>query len=265
MVRRNRNKIADMIVVDLPTRFDCAYIIPVGDLHDGDPASEPDKLDEYIKWVMERDNAYMVLMGDLANVALMNSVSDTYRERYPARQQRIKLVEKFRPAAEAGKILGMVSGNHEWRIAKLVGDDFSETIARELEIPYHSDELWLKVSLGKDTRNGRRVAYSIYMTHGVGGGRTKGSKANNMHRLAEITDVDVYIVAHSHQIMTFPDDYYTADMKNNVVLKRKRVFVSIGGYLRREGYPARMVLPPSHIGSPRIRLDGKRKDAHVSI
>ena len=258
--------VAEVFVRQLPKSLDCAYIYPIGDIHTGDPASNTKKLKGYLEWILSVPNAFIILMGDLANVAICDSVSDTYSETEHPGDQYDSVVDLFRPAAKAGRILGMISGNHERRIYRKTGIDISKLMARELGVPYSPDEMWLKITLGrKRGGNQKRVAYTCYMTHGFGGGRLKGSKLNKVVQLAEITNVDVYFMAHTHQIGALPDDYYVVDAKNNVVLRKKRLFVSTGGFLDRKGYAVQFGFSPTHSGSPRVRLDGTRKDAHCSV
>ena len=248
--------------VELPRDLTSAYIVPIGDLHFGDPHCDVDKVKRYLAWVAERDNAFILLNGDLANIAIASSVSDTYSETVPVREQRKFLVKLLEPVAD--RILGMTGGNHEHRITKETGDDITEIIATILGVPYFEDEMWLKVSLGTG-RNGKRVAYSIYMTHGFGGGRRPGGKANNLETVAEISGCDVVITSHTHTMMALPLVKFVPDLQNNCVREVKQVAVSTGGYLKRGGYAARFGYKPVKIGSPRIRLDGTRKDAHVSV
>jgi len=158
--------------IDLPETLECAYIYPIGDLHLGDPHHDPEKLYRYLKFVRETDNAYIILNGDLANIATANSVSDTYSETCSVRDQRKQLVKMFTPVRD--RILGCTGGNHEHRIYRETGEDFTEVIATLLDIPYFEDEMWLKVSLGRYSQHGKSqkpVVYSVYATHGFGGGR----------------------------------------------------------------------------------------------
>ena len=50
----------------------------------------------------------------------------------------------------------------------------------------------------------RQMCYTIYTTHGRGGGRKEGAKAIRLADMASIVDADIYI--HSH---AFTNDYET--------------------------------------------------------
>ena len=80
---------------------------------------------------------------------------------------------------------------------------FSYTHLRQLcaEDKYSPEGVLLWVSFGESSRRrseGRRTTYSIYMTHGTGGGRTEGAKANRVAQLASVVDADIYLHAHLH-------------------------------------------------------------------
>ncbi|MFA4972161.1 MAG: metallophosphoesterase [bacterium] len=255
--------IAQIHAVELPTGLTACYLYPMADLHDGDRALQRAKLKAYLDFIEKTPDTYILLLGDLCNTAIIDSVSDTYDEEYIVDKQKDTIVETFWPVRS--RILAMTGGNHEHRISRSVGVDITKEIAGRLGVYYAPDEIYLKVSLGKSSRHAKRVAYGIYATHGTGGGRLMGGKANNLARLAEVCDADIYIAAHTHQIVAFPSLLYRMDLQNNIVVETKKLFVGTGGYLGRSRYAVRKTYPPQKVGSPRIRLDGKRKDAHVSV
>lgn len=172
----------------------------------------------------------------------------------------------FEPIKE--RILCIVNGNHERRIYKDVGFDILETLALKLNAHYAGDECYLKIKVGKATGkkgNGLPIIYSCYVTHGWGSGRTPGSKVNNLTKLADIVLADIYIASHTHFMTSHQDIYLVPDKSHNKLIEMKRTFVSSGAFLKRGGYAVAKGYPHSKLGSPRIRLDGTRKDCHVSI
>lgn len=126
----------------------------------------------------------------------------------------------------------MVSGNHEHRIRKESSIDITEVIASHLGVYYAGDEAFLKLKFGKNEK-GDPVVYTIYMTHGWGAGRTPGSKV--------------------------------PDVRSGNINEMKRTFASSGAFLDRGGYGVQKGYPAAKLGSPRLRLDGRRRDVHVSI
>ena len=55
-------------------------VIPIADLHIGDPNADMSLIKSLINGVRENPNRYTVLCGDLMNTAIIGSKSDTYGE-----------------------------------------------------------------------------------------------------------------------------------------------------------------------------------------
>jgi hypothetical protein len=88
-------------------------------------------------------------------------------------------------------------------------------------------------------------------------------------KLAEIFEgADALIGAHNHMEAGVPIDRYRlhTDSSGEARVKADKVFlVDSGSFLNWDGsYAEEKGLPPTHMGCPRIRLDGCRKDIHVS-
>jgi predicted phosphodiesterase len=257
-----------MVVAQLPTTLEEAYIYPIGDLHLGDPSCTIDKLGRYLDSIGNRPNAYILLNGDLANTAIRSSVSNVHQEVMSVDDQVTELKRIFLPYRD--RILAMTGGNHEARVSRETGLDLNHVIAALLGIEdrYRDGEVYLKVSLGQYRTTGKaqtRVTYQFYMTHGWAGGRRAGATANMLEDASRITDADVYVLGHTHKKMAFPLGYHRADPRNNTIVTVKRLFVSTGAYLSRDGYAVDKGYPPVWPGSARIRLDGRTKDAHASV
>jgi predicted phosphodiesterase len=251
-------------VVDLPSTWDCCYLIPVSDLHIGDKHFNEDKFRRYLDWILSVDNTRVILAGDILNTAIAGSVSDTYEETLTPQQQLKYATLLLSPLK--GKIIGACSGNHEHRLSKVAGIDITETLVNSIDndIPYDKEGLFLKIRLG-EKHNRKQAVYSVYCTHGFGGGKKPGGKANNLQSLSGIVLADVYIMAHVHQMMTFQDIVFVPDMYNNNIMEMKRTYASSSSFVSWGGYSQRLGFSPSKLGTPRIRLDGKKKDVHVSI
>lgn len=260
--------VAHMVCAELPRTHEEAYIYPIGDLHLGDPACDLDKLYRYLKVIGEADNRYIILNGDLANVATKSSKSDVYGDQFPTGEQVKRIVAIFEPYRD--RILAMTGGNHEARISRETGIDINETIAIMLGIPgrYRVGEVYLKVALGEFRKKGysqRPVVYTFYMTHGSRGGRKAGGTANQLEDLGLICDCDVYVSGHTHKKMVFAQGFHRVDRNTGTVRAVKHLCVSTGAYLKREGYAITHTFTPTWPGSARIRLDGRRHDAHASV
>jgi len=56
------------------------------------------------------------------------------------------------------------------------------------------------------------------------------------------------------------------DSRHHRVIRKRQIIVSCGSFLDwDESYAEQKQMPPSKLGSPRIRLDGTTNDIHVSL
>lgn len=249
-------------VIDLPNVEDCIYLIPISDTHIGDPLFNRKKLEGYLKWVAERPNAYILLLGDILNTMLRDSVGDIYREEFSVVEACQMVWEIFEPVKN--RVLCWIEGNHELRVHKQIKGYLGELVCSRFNWKFFPDCAFLKIRCGKG-RNGKPVVYTIYAVHGWGGGRTAGAKVNKLEQLGNICLADIYLMAHHHQVCFSQDIYYVPDSRNNRVSEMKRTFVSSGCFLNYGDYGMRRGFRPAKLGSPRLRLDATRKDCHVSF
>lgn len=182
-----------------------AHIIPLSDLHIGDKFFNEKKYLKMIDWIKNTENIYVTLGGDLINNAIIGSVSDTYGEVKTPTQAKGWCVESLKPIKK--RILGVVKGNHENRSKKLADWDITQDIARELEVEYGEESLYLNIKLG-NYKNCGRVNYTMYLTHGTGGGGSPGGRANAIYKANKIVLADLYVMGHVHNPGTFPDTIF---------------------------------------------------------
>lgn len=254
-----------VIVKDFPKEWEKVYILPISDIHYGNPLCDIEKLKRYLNWAMSLENVYFLLNGDLIECAIKESPSNIYQQKINP-QEQLDFMKDFWGKYK-NRILGMTAGNHEMRLYREVGLDITKELADYLGVPYEREGLILKIHIGKDrNRKERQVPYLIYMTHGWSNARTSGAKLNAMESLSSIIiNADIYISSHTHKLISSPELVYFIDDKNNAVVEKKRYYVSSGSYLRYGDYAQVKGLRPAKLGTARIRLDGTRKDIHISI
>ncbi len=244
--------------------LDYAYIIPIADLHIGEELFAEKKFIKLRDWILNTDNAYAVLVGDLLNCATKNSKSDIYGERMNP-GEAIKHADKLLSPIKH-RILGSCWGNHERRVYRESGVDISEVLADKLGIPYGREGVLYNIKFDRypQLRQGK-INYTIYTNHGTGGGRTKSSKVAAVARLSDLVLADCYVSAHTHLGNGNKDTYIIPDTRNGKLDFITMTYVSAGSYLEWGGYAEDGSFPPGKIGTSRIRCDGRRKDLHVSI
>lgn len=251
---------------DYPTDWPHANVYTLADLHIGDAHCDESEVLARVKAVQDDPYGLCVLNGDLMNTALRNSVSDVYGEVLSPMQQITYLVNMLRPIA--GKVIGVTAGNHENRVYKSDGIDVTRLVCRELGIEekYAPEGVLIFLRFGtkanpQHVREGRnpRQWYTIYATHGSGGGRKEGAKAIRLADMAAIVDADVYIHSHTHLPLVMKQSFFRADSSNCVAKQVSKLFVNTGAALGYGGYGQSQEFKPADVASPVIHLEAKHK------
>lgn len=248
-----------------------AYIIPIGDLHFGDEAFQKksyEKLKGYIQWVGERQNARVVLGGDIFNVATRASKTSPFNQRISATSEMDEVVSLLEPIKS--KIAGAIDGNHEARLQDYMDISLIQVLCSRLNVPYMgmSGVINFKVNKKKPNAGGMwNENYYGYFHHSTGGGSTIGGALNRTEKLQNIVEgCDFYCSFHSHKLSHAKMLIYKANPRSKKVEERSIDYVTCGGYLSyKDSYAEQGMMRPTKLGSPRIRLDGNRHDVHISI
>lgn len=236
-------------------------ILPFADLHLGDIHSDYKRILEWIEYVKNTPNAYMILNGDLMDAAIKSSIGDTYGASLRPMEQLQQCVKLFGPIAD--KILAVLPGNHEMRIYRSDGLDVTQLMCNQLGIAdrYSPGSAVVFVRFGKwaKRRHGEPVTYSIYCVHGTGGGRTEGAKINRLTQLASIVDTDIYIHSHTHLPAVTKLAYYRVHLNNHSINKVDKLFVNTSSLLGYGGYGELQSYKPNSTDTPVIILDGTKR------
>jgi hypothetical protein len=193
--------------------------------------------------------------------AISSSVGDTYGANLKPMDQLKQCVTIFEPIKD--KILAVLPGNHENRMYKTDGIDITEMMCAQLGIleKYSSTTVLLFVRFGKESHrnHGRPVLYTIYVTHGSGGGRKEGGKINRLADLALIVDADVYLMGHTHLPAILRNTFYRVSGSNSTVAPVEKLFVNTAAALNYGGYGDTQGFKPAAKTTPSIFLSGKQR------
>lgn len=259
------------IIVDLPSgiKNNEAKIFPLSDVHIEDSACNHKELLAWRNHVLEEDNHYVILNGDIINAALPGSKSNVFEATMTPDEAIASVVEFLRPLAEKNRIISACSGNHDLRIASATSIDPVKIICKELGIEdrYHPHACILFVSLGKSAgRDTRKQPYTIFHRHGNGGGGKIGSKANKVDGLANVIDCDLYIMSHVHEPLAYKKQYYRTDYRNKKMTAVDKTFVITNSWLNYENsYAVSLGCTPGSITYPVITLKGYEKKIEVNL
>lgn len=228
-----------------------------------------------VKTIETEPHHYGLIIGDLFEAATRTSRANIYRSRMSPAEEARYFRQTLAPIAD--KLWCFVDGNHEERILRSDGINPLEDLAAALGHPerYCGEEVLIFLSVGKATRtrpgkrkNMKPLIYTIYATHGAGGGWTPGGKLNRPLQLPKTVEgVDIFVTAHGHTAFAVPDHVYTARQREKDVSKRERLHVVTGSFIDRGGYAARQMYPPGTMPGriPRLLLSGRGKEIGVQV
>lgn len=256
---------------DYPETWPYANIYTLADLHIGDPHSLHAEVMRRIRQAEEDPRGLVILNGDLMNTATRNGVSDVYGEMMAPMQQIECLVELLRPLAD--KIIGVTAGNHEQRVYRDDGIDTMRLVCRELGIEDRYAPEGVVIFLRFGTRNGHgrhknknpRQLFTIYATHGAGGGRKEGAKAIRLADLASICECDIYLHAHTHLPMVMKQSFYRTSAANCSIEEVPKLFVNSGAALDYGGYGQAKGFKPASHETPVIHLEASHKRMSATL
>ena len=254
------------IKCDLPFA-EVIEIHSMADLHIGDSMCDFKSIMERIEYIRTTSNAYCILDGDLMDTAIASSIGDTYGANLQPMEQLKQCAKIFEPIKD--KILAVLPGNHENRVYKSDGLDMTEIMCSQLGIAnrYSPTTALLFIRFGKMSSHAhnRKQLYTVYVTHGSGGGRREGGKVNRLADLASIVDADIYIHAHTHLPLVFKESFFRVSGSNSSVALVDKLFVNTAAYLNYGGYGDRMGYKPSSKKSPVIYLHGLKHDMWAKL
>ena len=258
------------IKAERPMEWETCNVYPLADWHIGDIHSNMDGINAQIQRVADDPYGLAILNGDLLNTALKSSVSDIYAEQAKPMEQVLTLIGLLKPIAD--KVIGATTGNHEARIYREDGIDIMRLVCRELGIEdvYHPDGaiIFLRFGTMQSHHAGegtKRRLFTIYFTHGSGGGRKEGAKAIRLADMAATVDADAYVHSHSHLPMIFYESYYRTNPSNSSVQEVEKLFVNTGAELGFGGYGQRQEFKPSARRMPVIHLNARSGKATSTL
>lgn len=249
---------------NLSEEFETLELFVFSDLHVGDPLFDRDKFFAARQWVLDAPNRYCILNGDLMNTATKDSVSDVYGDIMSPAEQLKWCKEHFAPLKD--RILSITNGNHEDRIRRSTSIDVVASLADSLGLAHlhYPEGVTLKVTFGRK-RNQKRAAFTVYHTHGRGGGALQGGKVLRMARMSNVILADVYVSSHTHFKVVFKESVWVPDLHNNKVRLMEQTFVNSSALLNWGGYAQVAGYKPSALGSPHITLIPEPKEVRVTL
>jgi hypothetical protein len=207
---------AKVVSVDFnPKTYKTIEIIHITDLQYGAKSFKEDRFVEYRDWILSVPNRFVILGGDIIDAATVMSVGSPYENEFEPSKQAAKARDLLLPLRP--RIIGYVGGNHERRTVKTFGDS-GHLLASLLAIPYSCGEQSYDITYGEHR------PFKITAWHGTGSARTKGAKAQMLHRFMQRGDSQLYFVGHLHDVVVLYDwRQYRSQHNGETVLKLHKI------------------------------------------
>lgn len=227
-------------------------ICPIGDIHIGSPHFDKKALMKHLEWIRNQENARIILMGDILETALKDSVGAGWAEQEDIIMNHLYNAKGF--FYEFRDIIdGVIPGNHEERLYQRAGVKLMQILCEMLQI----NEKYLGYQ-GVIKYSWNRRSYNVSVFHGAGGGRKTGSSVNRLESQTETVLADVYLMGHTHKQHVHNKIMYIPDPRSNKIYEHVQYFVNTGHSLSYEGsYAEAAGLPPGRKGFPKVYLGGR--------
>lgn len=243
---------------------DGIYVYGLSDLHIGSQEFNEKRFIQYRDKMLESDNNYCVLVGDIIDNGTKNSVTGPYGQTMSPRDQREKAVELLIPIRD--RVLGIVAGNHERRATKESDTDPMEIIADRLGLHYlyRPGTAFIEVNLGKRT-SGHYDApqYCVAISHGSSGGQLMGAGLNKADQFAIASGADLVIMGHSHKSALAAGSRLTYYPQRSAMKQSNYAVMICTAWLDYGGYPLDMAMKSLSISPNRAWLGSVRKEMRV--
>lgn len=230
-------------IIPVSSRSAVFRIYALYDWHVGPPGCDYELLESQINTVLNDDNGYAILGGDLNDAICKKDRRHDSANVDPRFQQPNNVVGSqyqylcslVRPLSENKKILAILRGNHELKYSLETDYDITQMLCEAYDLPYGGFSCVLGISFRRQGGAARRIL--IHAIHGKRGGTTKGGKANALeHQAANVEGCDVYLRGHGHQKILMPDEAvgvkYSSRGGDLMEYKRKVWKGSSGAYIR---------------------------------
>lgn len=231
----------------------------IGDVHIGAKEADLEGFSSFLRRLESEPDSYMVIVGDVLNNGIKDSVTNVYEETMPPSVQVEYAAELLEPVKD--KILGCVGGNHEYRSIKAVDYDPLFQVMTLLRIPelYRQNFAFVRINL---ERGKTKDHYALYLTHG------KSANKQKQFAQAGVEGVSAIVQGHTHNGLIQKHSRMVFTKRNRVILK-PIVSLTATSWLTYGGYAARAQMIPSVTSDPQALLleftGTNQRDGSISV
>lgn len=211
----------------------------IADVHIGAKECDLAGFKRHMARIASDPDSYIVLVGDMMNNGLKDSLTNVYEEVLPPHAQIEKCAELLEPVKD--RILGAVGGNHEARTKRAVDLDPMYAVMCILgkQELYRQNMAFIRVCL---TRGRTKDNHTLLLIHG----KSERAKRNFAYSLE---GVDAVISGHTHNGIVEKPARIVFTGGNRVVIK-PLVSVTATSWLDYGGYAAAAMYRPAATSAP---------------
>lgn len=229
--------------LDKPT----VTLYPLVCWHLGAPQCDLDFIRQHIQRIREDPNGKWVYLGDGGECVLKDSKGDVYAQKLSPQEQLDAVVELLEPVRHKG--LFGIAGNHDRRILKATGLDWTEALCMKLNIPYLGNAALVEIIL--TSKNKHTLSFHTFWHHGIDSSSLLGGKMNAAKKLELLVEADAIFSAHSHICAEAPPSYVAYISRNGIAYREVSNYLCgcaydsrVPGYAEEKGYPP---ILPAHL------------------
>ena len=240
---------------------DVFRIYPIGDIHIGSLHCDESAITEQLTQIGK--NSFVIGMGDYFD-AILNSdkrfdtdgLAPWVKRGNVIESQRNRLKALFNPVR--GKILCLLTGNHEESLHLSKQDDITQNLCTDLGADYGGYSCFLVLKFKR--KNSNEVhQYIIHAFHGAGAAQTDGARLNRLMSLVNDIQADIYLMGHLHAMTQHTPDRLV--YRNGRIKSIKLAATITGSWLKAytmnmpASYAERKGYKPSRIGCPVVVIE----------
>jgi len=248
---------------------DIFHFYPFGDSHLGSIDCAESDFRAKILECANRENSYALGLGDYADCITkndprfdMDGLAPWVKKGNIVESQRKRVVDAFKPLAEAGKLIALGTGNHEEEIHLRHQYDMTRNLCEDLNVPYAGYSCFVILTFRRKGSN-ESHQYIWHSWHGAGAAQTEGARLMRLVRLVNDIQAHIYTMGHLHAMTSHTPDRLV--YARGRVKSIKLVATITGSWLKaysqpKEGqilnasYAEKKGYKPSRIGCPVINI-----------
>lgn len=227
------------ILFNAPAEFSEIEIYAIHDLHYGNRQFNLSKWKKLKEEILSQPNRYCVMVGDMMEMAIPGSKSDTFHQTVPPEMQKEWIAYEMGELAD--RIIAVTSGNHEHnRATKICGlyPLYDACCWARIQDRYRENFAVVDISVGKRDKN-RQYHYAGFLTH-------KARDLKGWSTVDTLEGFDFMIYGHDHDPKEHARAHLVYYPQNKSIRTKSIETINAGSFLEYGDYAARAAYrPPS--------------------